>query len=146
VRRPPRSAVSATQLAKLAQCETRLLLDLKHGERDDAQSIRRKEHGNREHERFLALASSTHNDALRRGRCFIASAALGPDDPATQSLRRFRDRALRPRRWGRGVILAYYRASPAIADVVSRRRTVRALVARLLRTLVHTLPERFTRP
>lgn len=58
-----------------------------------------------------------------KSRCFIATAAAGdPDHPDVEALRRFRDRSLVRRPWGRKFVAFYYRYSPAVAAVLSKSR------------------------
>ena len=62
------------------------------------------------------LGNARH-DSMNRAvdkRCFIATHLYGPDHPYTEQLRRFRDRALMLRPWGRVFIAGYYRLSPTL--------------------------------
>ena len=65
------------------------------------------------------------------GRCFVFSLIFG-EAWQTQALRQFRDKVLRPRGWGRGLILLYYRGAPRVCVVLGRwlvlRRPVRAVL------------------
>jgi hypothetical protein len=64
-------------------------------------------------------------------QCFIATACYGsPNAPEVLVLRNFRDCLLEPHALGRGVMRAYYRASPAPAAAIARRPWLRDLVRR----------------
>lgn len=69
--------------------------------------------------------------------CFIATAAYGsPLDVRVQCLRNFRDRILCTKRWGRCLIVAYYRISPPIARLVKKSDFFKGLVRSALTRLV----------
>ena len=67
----------------------------------------------------------------RKPWCFIASELWGESAPETKLLRSFRDAVLRPHPFGRALIRAYYRLSPALAAYVAARPRAR-LVAKIL--------------
>lgn len=133
--------VAATTLAQLGSCETRQVLDRRHGERVTPEIEQLREAGNRQHEQFHQRASFAHNRrddvvVVRRtdSRCFIASAVYGIDDPRTDEIRRFRDTVLCRTSSGRILVRAYYTVSPPIArwfqcDPVSARIARRVLDA-----------------
>ena len=77
-------------------------------------------------DKFPALATNS--------RCFIATAATGPDSPEVATLRAYRDQRLRNHRAGRAFVAGYERISPPLADVIAGspflRARVRSLVVR----------------
>ncbi len=74
------------------------------------------------------------------GGCFIATAAYGsPLDPHLDSLRDFRDRFMMTNRPGRALVRFYYRYSPPLADFISDRDWLRAVVRALLTPIVYTI-------
>jgi hypothetical protein len=74
-----------------------------------------------EESRRIAAASAT------KGRCFIATLALGECDD-TRVLRAFRDLYLRRSACGRWLVRTYYATSPALcAWLQTRPRAIRAL-------------------
>ena len=83
--------------------------------------------------KFPALSSGS--------KCFVATAAVGPDAPEVALLQSWRDNWLRPRRGGARLIAAYERVSPPLARRVARSATRRALA----RTFVVKPAARFAR-
>lgn len=74
------------------------------------------------------------------GGCFIATAAYGsPLDPRLDTLRDFRDRFMVPNRPGRALVRFYYRHSPPLADFISNRDWLRAIVRGVLTPMVFTI-------
>jgi uncharacterized repeat protein (TIGR01451 family) len=74
------------------------------------------------------------------GGCFIATAAYGsPLDSHLDSLREFRDRFLMANRPGRALVRFYYRHSPPLADFISKRDWLRAIVRGILTPMVFTI-------
>lgn len=72
--------------------------------------------------------------------CFIATAAYGsPWAGEVNVLRRFRDRVLMPRAWGRAFVRLYYRLSPPLADQVAKRVWLKTSVRVLLNPVVRVL-------
>lgn len=65
----------------------------------------------------------------RPSKCFVATAAWGGGEQAeVAALRRFRNRVLRRRWWGRAVIGGYERVSPGLAWAVRRSELLAAAV------------------
>jgi uncharacterized repeat protein (TIGR01451 family) len=72
--------------------------------------------------------------------CFIATAAYGsPFGKHLDSLRGFRDSVLMTNAPGRALVRIYYRHSPPLADFITGRDGLRALVRGLLAPLVYTI-------
>ena len=73
-------------------------------------------------------------------RCFIATAAYGSRfDPHLESLRVFRDRFMMTNRPGRALVRFYYRHSPPLADFISKRDWLRAIVRGVLAPMVFAI-------
>lgn len=76
------------------------------------------------------------------GGCFIATAAYGSYlDPHVVSLRRFRDERLLTNSPGRAFVAAYYRFSPAVADVVARVPALRVATVAALTPVVFAVEQ-----
>jgi hypothetical protein len=127
--------LSATDIAALGHCETKLVLERKHGEVVTPDQAQARERGRQEHLRFDQAASTHHNRRVPKpspSPCWIASAVYGPDCWRTNQLRAFRDNTLLPRPWGRGVVAAYYRLSPPVARWLRKSPRAAGLVRRAL--------------
>jgi len=71
------------------------------------------------------------------GGCFIATAAFGtPLAKEVVTLKRFRDRCLLTRNWGRAFVRFYYRHSPPMAEYIRSRPVYCSIVRGALRPLV----------
>jgi ssDNA-binding Zn-finger/Zn-ribbon topoisomerase 1 len=70
----------------------------------------------------LHHATANYNATTRDRRCFIASYALGPDHPITESFRQYRDNVLKKTWPGRIFIQIYYAISPILIGVFGRFR------------------------
>ncbi|MEE8372138.1 MAG: CFI-box-CTERM domain-containing protein [Dehalococcoidia bacterium] len=64
--------------------------------------------------------------------CFIATAALGPDDSSVQALRTFRDTHLATNPVGSGFVSAYYKLSPPVAGFIDDHPALKPAVRGLL--------------
>jgi hypothetical protein len=74
--------------------------------------------------------------------CFIATAAYGtPLCDELDTLRRFRDRTLALNPAGRGLVSAYYRASPPLAGFIAKREKLREMTRHVLDPIVHLLKQ-----
>ena len=111
--------VSASDLAQMGRCERLVVFEHLHGSRRTVRQQRARERGLVEHERFYREGLAASAQAVRKGRCFIATCVFG-EAWQTQVLRQFRDVALRPNAWGRRVIWFYYRVAPGICTCLRR--------------------------
>jgi len=74
--------------------------------------------------------------AAPKSGCFIATAVFGVDSGEVAALRSFRDRRLNSNALGRLFISLYYLASPAIANMIGKSSSCRAIVDNMLRPIV----------
>src|SRR5262249_50425238 len=119
--RTKRSLIRASDLAKMATCEQKLMYEKRYGERLTPAQGERIRDGNEGHRRYLREAFVLNPRVISSDRkpwCFIASELWGARAQETKLLRSFRDTILRRRSLGRALIRAYYRVSPAIAVYV----------------------------
>jgi len=143
---------SSSELGALVKCEVEFCHERDTGqERNDVETRAASDRGKREHDRAQVRMETFHNrprpapgtgkpsSSAPDRRCFVASAAFGPDAPETSALRSFRDRRLLPSAVGRGFVAVYYRLSPPLARVVgsspllaSASRRVLGLIVRLV--------------
>ena len=114
--------IAASDLAKMAACEQKLVFEKRYGERLTPTQRERIRQGNDGHARYLREAFVLNPRVISSDRkpwCFIASELWGERAPETQLLRSFRDAVLRRHPFGRVLIRAYYRLSPAIAGYIA---------------------------
>ncbi|MFT3842084.1 MAG: hypothetical protein QM723_34150 [Myxococcaceae bacterium] len=76
------------------------------------------------------------------GLCFIATATFGEDAPELDAFRRFRDRVLMPRGWGRAAIESYYWCGPPVSRWLSRKPWRRRMMRSVLSRVHQRLEER----
>jgi hypothetical protein len=131
-RRRADAIVSASELAQMGRCEQLVLFEHRHGQRRLPHQEAARREGRAAHERFEREGLAARSAGLRRaGRCFVASLLFG-EAWQTHALRQFRDKVLRPRGWGRGLIRLYYRGAPRMCVVLRRwpvlRRPIRAVL------------------
>lgn len=112
--------VSASEIARLAFCERQIRLDVLRGRRTSEQQRAARHRGDVAHRAFYEESRRLAERSARRGRCFIATLALG-DSPQTFALRQFRDLYLRRTRWGRAIVGTYYRYSPIACEALEAR-------------------------
>jgi hypothetical protein len=110
--------VSASEIARLAFCERQIRLDVLRGRRTSEHQRAARQRGNAAHLSFYEESRRLAERSAKRGRCFIATLALG-ESPETLALRQFRDLYLRRTLWGRAFIGAYYRLSPIACDMLA---------------------------
>lgn len=131
-RRKTKDSVSASALSQMGVCERLVVLEHLHGKRPTPEQKAALQRGLRAHRQF---ASEGASDAARSGRCFIATHVFG-EGPETRTLRRFRDRYLRPTRAGRLLILVYYRLAPSVCRAMDRWPMTRSAVRAVIKPLV----------
>jgi len=123
-----RERVSASELAQMGVCERLVLFEYRYGQRRSAQQRKDMARGGREHRRFFREGQV---QPIRKGPCFIATLVYG-EGREVSALRSFRDRVLLRSMLRRGVILAYYRAAPAVCRILAGHpwliRVMRALL------------------
>lgn len=143
---------SSSDLAALVKCEVEFVHERTTGqERRDAETVAKSRAGQRAHDQAQVRMETFHNRPRPSGgpasppasapdsRCFVASAAFGPDAPETLALRSYRDRVLLRRRWGRPLVRFYYGVSPPLAAFVASRPMLRRAARSLLKHLVRAL-------
>lgn len=124
---------SSGDLAKLMGCEREFYLERQTGIQNTDPTMRaRATAGEAAHQKAQVQMESFHNQGAQDSRCVVASAVYGQDAPETDELRDFRDQSLLPTAAGRAIVKGYYRASPPIADFLTRHPRAAAPVRRAL--------------
>lgn len=77
-----------------------------------------QDRGNAAHDQFYKDSLSIARASERKGRCFVATLALG-ECVETSALRAFRDLYLRRSTPGRWFIATYYLLGPTVCDLLS---------------------------
>lgn len=126
--------VSASELARIGYCERQVAFDAAYGRRTTGRQRQAADRGRRAHDEFLQESRRIAGLSERKGRCFVATLALG-DCPETTALRQYRDLFLRPTRAGRQFIAAYYRLSPVLCRILEGRPALLRLCRVSLRVL-----------
>lgn len=111
--------VSASDLAQMGRCERLVVFEHLHGSRCPDWQQEARARGLAEHAQFYREGLAASMQTNRKGRCFIATNVFG-EAWQIELLRRFRDKVLRPRKWGGTMIRLYYRARPGICEVLRR--------------------------
>jgi hypothetical protein len=131
-RKKDAKTVSASELAQMGVCERLVVFEHRFGKRHTAAQRAAIRRGLKEHGRFF-------RDGVRlsenKGRCYIATLVFG-EGQETASLRRFRDKVLRPKAMGRWLICAYYRTAPEVCTMLEHCPRLQPLVRTILRPLV----------
>lgn len=109
--------VSASEVARLAYCEHQIRWDATRGYRTSTAQRAAQRRGDAAHQAFYEESRRLIERSERRGKCFIATLALGKS-PHTLALRQFRDAVLRRSAFGRAFIASYYRHSPLICTAL----------------------------
>lgn len=116
--------ISASDVGKAAYCPHSLSLQKKHA------------YSSNDRQRAGTKAHAQMNDHLlntQDSRCYIATHALGANDPDTQALRDWRDRFLMPHWGGRSFVNLYYWLSPYLIQHLSANSLATRALAFLLR-------------
>ena len=126
--------LSASEIARLAYCERQIRFDVLRGRRTSERQRAARRRGEAAHRTFYEESQRLADRSARRGKCFIATLALG-ETPQTLALRQFRDVFLRRSFWGRAFIAAYYRYAPITCDALAPRPRLLTLIRGPLRLL-----------
>ncbi len=129
---PRRELVSASDLAELGYCERVVHLDWRHGAKRSQAQVMAQDRGNQAHERFYRDSLEVARASQVKGKCFVATMALG-ESPETRALRAFRDLYLRRSDVGRWCIGVYYRFSPALCRALETRPVALAVVRAMVK-------------
>jgi hypothetical protein len=87
-------------------------------------------------------AFNTAYNSLRRGVCFVATAAFESEEASELDfLRDYRDLVLMKSLLGRKFISIYYRIGPIVAQVVSKSETLRYASRSIIRVIIRLLPK-----
>jgi hypothetical protein len=92
--RTDRDLVSASELAQLGYCERVAHFDWRYGARRSPEQLVAQDRGNAAHDQFYKDSLAIARASERKGRCFVATLALG-ECAETRALRAFRDLYLR---------------------------------------------------
>jgi hypothetical protein len=126
--------VSASDLARLGYCERLVAFDATHGRRSTKAQRRAQERGRRAHTAFYREGGRIAEGSGKKGRCFVATLALGECEE-TRALRVFRDLYLRRTRIGRWIVGWYYKISPRLCSWLETKPNVLGAVRPLLKAL-----------
>jgi hypothetical protein len=124
--------VSASELARLGYCERQVAFDAACGEQPTPERRAARLRGQAAHEAFFRESQRIARGSETKGRCFVATLALGQCSQ-TRQLRAFRDLYLRRSVVGRWLIAAYYRRSPALCRWMEGRPRVLAAARAILK-------------
>ena len=126
--------ISASELARLGYCERQVAFDAAYGRRTTARQRQASARGIKAHDEFLQESRRIAQASERKGRCFVATMALG-ECSETKALRQYRDLLLRQTGWGRQFIAIYYRASPVFCRWLESRPGMLSACRPLLRMM-----------
>ena len=129
-----RNFVSASDLARMGYCERQVAFDAAYGRRSTKPQEHARERGLKAHADFYAESQRIADASETKGRCFVATLALGECDE-TRALRAFRDLYLRRSVLGRWLIGTYYSVSPMLCTWLKPKPTVLNSLRPILRAL-----------
>ena len=138
--------INVTTIVTTVFCERKAILDALHGKVTSPDTQHLTQRGTSAHKKYAhnseLLMAQQHEVRLADRRCFIASFALGIDDPDTQLLRLWRDQRLMPSRVGRTMVLFYYHVSPVMVRILSALPYARQACNYILRCIAFYLKGR----
>ena len=126
--------VSASDLARLGYCERLVAFDAAHGRRSTKAQRHAQERGRLAHAAFYRESQRIADASAKKGRCFVATLALGECEE-TRALRAFRDLYLRRSRIGRWLVGSYYKISPTLCVWLETNPNVLGAVRLLLKAV-----------
>lgn len=126
--------VSASDLARLGYCERQVAFDALCGRSSTRAQQQARDRGLKAHAAFYEEGRRIADTSVRKGRCFVATLALGECDE-TRALRAFRDLYLRRSALGRWLVGAYYSLSPALCAWLETKPTLLEMLRPMLRAL-----------
>ena len=126
--------VTASEIHSVAFCPESYRLK-RSGARLAAHAKTDAARGTRKHDAVNERVAAAHARDQSRW-CFVATHLYGIDDPRTDALRAWRDRALMSSRYGRALVRIYYTLSPPLVSLARRApildRPIRAVVDRIV--------------
>jgi hypothetical protein len=126
--------VSASDLARLGYCERQVAFDAAHGRRSTKAQRHAQERGPPAHTAFYREGQRIAAASGKKGRCFVATLALGECEE-TRALRVLRDLYLRRSRVGRWLVGSYYKISPGLCIWLETKPKLLGAVRPLLKAL-----------
>jgi hypothetical protein len=126
--------ISASDLARLGYCERQVAFDAAYGRRSTKTQEHARQRGLKAHAAFYEESQRIADASATKGRCFVATLALGECDE-TRALRAFRDLYLRRSVFGRRLVGRYYKFSPRLCTWLETKPTVLRLLQPILRVL-----------
>jgi hypothetical protein len=126
--------VSASDLARLGYCERQVAFDALCGRSSTRAQRQARDRGLKAHVAFYEEGRRVADASVTKGRCFVATLALGECDE-TRALRAYRDLYLRRSALGRWLVGAYYSNSPALCIWLETKPTMLEMLRPILRAL-----------
>jgi hypothetical protein len=126
--------VSASDLARLGYCERQVAFDATCGRSSTKARQQARDRGLKAHTAFYEEGRRIAKASTTKGRCFVATLALGECDE-TRALRAFRDLYLRRSALGRWLVGTYYSLSPALCTWLETKPTLLEMFRPILRAL-----------
>jgi hypothetical protein len=126
--------VSASDLARLGYCERQVAFDAACGRSSTDAQQQARDRGLKAHAAFYEEGRRIADASVTKGRCFVATLALGECDE-TRALRAFRDLYLRRSVFGRWLVGMYYKLSPRLCTWLETKPTALGLLQPTLRAL-----------